>query len=113
MTKQLDINKESLSIGLEIVQCFTELKPRTSLSFTLSEEGVNAVNEVLALAESGIGDNAHKLKGAALEVFNGILEHPNGAPINVNLTKYDIKAMEKVKQIIERTLDKRTNGGLS
>jgi hypothetical protein len=112
MTKQLEINKETLSIGLEIVQCLSDLKPLSSLSFTLSNEGVDAVNEVLALVEWGIGKNAYKLKEAATEVFTDILEHPDGTPVNVNLTEYEIKAMEKVTDLIEKSLDKHTNGVL-
>ena len=113
MVKQLEINEESLNIGLEIVQCLTELKPRTSLSFTLSEEGIEAVNEVLALTEWGIGKNAHKLKKSALAVFNGILDHPNCAPVNVNLTRFDIKAMKKVKRLIKKSLNNHKNGVLT
>jgi len=110
MTKELEINEESLNVGLEIVQCLSELKPLSSLSFTLSNEGVDAVNQVFALAEWGIGKNAYKLKESALKVFNDILEHPDGAPINVNLTEYEIKAMNMVMDLIDRSLDKHTNG---
>jgi len=113
MVKQLEINEESLSIGLEIVQSLTELKPHTSLSFMLSEEGVSAVNEVLALTEWGIGKNAHKLKKSALAVFNSILEHPNGAPVNINLTRFDIKAMKKVRKLIKKSLNNHKNGILT
>jgi hypothetical protein len=113
MTKQLEINEESLGIGLEIVQCLSEIKPLSSLSFKLNDEGVEAVNEVLALAEWGIGKNAYKLKEAALDVFNGMLEHPDGAPINVNLTEYEIKAMKTVMDLIERSLDKHADGVLT
>jgi hypothetical protein len=113
MTKELEINEEFLNIGLEIVQCLSELKPLSSLSFTLSHEGVDAVKEVLTLAEWGIGKNAYKLKESSLEVFNGILDHPDTAPVNVNLTEYEIKAMNKVKDLIERSLDKHTNSVLT
>ena len=109
MTKELEINEESLCIGLEIVQCLSEIKPLQSLSFTLSNEGVIAVNEVSTLTEEGIGKNAYKLKEAALDVFNAILEHPDGVPINVNLTEYEIKAMKTVMDVIERSLDKHTD----
>jgi hypothetical protein len=113
MAKQFEINEESLSIGLEIVQCLTEIKPLTSLSFTLSKEGVVAVNEVLELSEWGIGKNAHKLKESAFKVFNGILEHPSGAPINVNLTEFEINAMNKVLSLIEKSLNEHKNGVLT
>lgn len=113
MTKQLEINEESLGIGLEIVQQLSELKSLSSFSFTLSDEGVDAVNEVLELTEWGIGENAYKLKEAAIGVFSDILEHPDGAPVNVNLTEYEIKAMEKVTDLIERSLDKHNDGVLT
>jgi hypothetical protein len=113
MVKQLEINEEALNIGMEIVQCLSELKPHTSLSFTLSEEGVGAVNEMLALTEWGIGKNAHKLKKSALAVFNGILEHPNDTPVNVNLTRFEIEAMKKVRQIIKKSLNNHKNGVLT
>jgi hypothetical protein len=113
MTKELEINEESLNIGLEIVQQLSEVKPLSSLSFTLSDQGVDAVNEVLELTEWGIGKNAYKLKEAAIEVFSDILEQPDGTPVNVNLTEYEIKAMEKVTDLIEKSLDKNTNGVLT
>jgi hypothetical protein len=113
MSKELEINEKALGIGLEIVQNLSELKPLSSLSFTLSNEGVEAVDEVLTLSEWGIGKNAYKLKEAALEIFNDILEHPMGAPINVNLTEYEIKAMKTVMELIESSLDKHTNGVLT
>lgn len=102
-----------MAIGLEIVQSLSELKPLSSFSFTLSNEGFDAVNQVFALAEWGIGKNAYKLKKSALKVFNDILEHPNGSPINVNLTEYEIKAMKTVMSLIERSLDNHTNGILT
>lgn len=113
MTKEFEINEESLGIGLEIVQCLSEIKPLSSFSFTLNDAGVDAINEVLALTEWGIGKNAYKLKEAAMDVFSDILEHPDGAPVNVNLTEYEIKAMNKVTDLIERSLDKHTNSVLT
>lgn len=113
MTKELEINEKALGIGLEIVQSLSALKPLSSISFSLSNEGIEAVDEVLALSEWGIGKNAYKLKEAAIEVFNDILEHPDGAPINVNLTEYEIKAMKTVMELIEKSLDKHTNGVLT
>ena len=113
MTKELEINEKALGIGLEIVQSLSELKPLSSLSFTLSNEGVEAIDEMLALSEWGIGKNAYKLKEAALGVFEDILEHPMGAPINVNLTEYEIKAMKTVRELIDTSLDKQTSGVLT
>ena len=106
----MKLNVEYLTLGLKIVQSITQIKPLSSLSFSLSEEGVDAANEVMALTEWGLGKNAFKLKQSALGVFNYILKHPKGAPININLTESEIKAMKKVMNLIERSLNKRTTG---
>jgi hypothetical protein len=89
------------------------LKPLSSLSFTLSTDGLEAVNEVQRLIDWGIGKNKSKIKDAALSVISPLAESDPGLPNNVNLTEFDIKSMEEVLALIERSLSKHKDGVLT
>jgi molecular chaperone DnaK (HSP70) len=107
---KIEINVESIQTAQEIIEAFTGLKPLSSFSFTLSMDGQDAVNEVLRLVEWGIGKNKSKLKDAALGVISPLAESVPGLPNNVNLTEFEIKSMEEVLSLIERTLSKHKDG---
>lgn len=107
---RIEIKKEDLQTAQEIIGAFTNLKPLTSFSFTLNDEGLTALKETLRLIEWGIGKNKLKLKEAALEVLSPLSDDDQGAPININLTEYEIKAMEEVSVLIERAISKHKDG---
>jgi hypothetical protein len=110
---RIEINVVDLGTAVEIIENLAGLKPLTSFSFSLNEEGVSAVNEVLRLVEWGIGKNKPKLKEAALEVLLPLVEPESGTPLNVNLNEYEVKSMEEVLALIERALDKHKDGVLT
>jgi len=110
---RIEINVVDLGTAMEIIETLAGLKPLTSFSFSLNEEGVSAVNEVLRLVEWGIGKNKPKLKEAALEVLLPLVEPEPGTPLNVNLTEYEVKSMEEVLALIVRALDKHKDGVLT
>ncbi len=107
---QIEINVESIQTGHKIVETFANLKPLSSLSFTLNTDGLAAVSEVVRLVHWGIGKNKSKLKDAALDMLLPLAESEPGIPNNVNLTEFDIKAMEEVLTLIDRALSKHKDG---
>jgi hypothetical protein len=109
-TDRLEIDIEDIQTAQEIVGNMSNLKPLTSLSFTLSVEGLNAVKETLRLIEWGIGKNKPKLKQAALDVMSPLAGSDPGVPNNINLTEFEIKAIEEVLAVIERALSKYKDG---
>jgi hypothetical protein len=82
--------------SLEIFTTLAELRPEKSLSFVLTEEGVEAMQEAIKLTDWGIGGNKPKLKEAAIECLEQMGEAEAGAPVNVNFTEYELKAMTEV-----------------
>lgn len=109
-TDQLEIHIEDIQTAQEIVGEIGNLKPLTSLSFTLSAEGLSAIKETLRLIEWGIGKNKSKLKAAALEVISPLADSDPGVPNNINLTEFEIKAMEEVLAVIGRAISKYKDG---
>ncbi|MCB2179866.1 hypothetical protein KQH54_01950 [bacterium] len=112
-SEEIKIDPIITEIAQNIFTELANLKPETSLSFTLNEQGSNAISQAIALAEWGIGGNKPKLKEAALENLNAIDEIPPGEPVNVNFTKYEVKAMAEVLSVIEKALETHTDGVLA
>ena len=110
---RIEINNKDLQTAQDIVGAITNIKPLTSLSFTLNAEGVTAINETLRLVEWGIGKNKPKLKETALDVLSPLGEADQGMPLNVNLTEYEIKALEEVLALIERSISKHKDGAVT
>lgn len=113
MTAEIDQNEilvEDAETAREIVETIANIKPETSLSFTLSSEGLRAVMASLQLIDWGIGKNKPKLKAAALEVITPLADAEPGLPNNVNLTEFELKAMEEVLAVLERALSKEKDG---
>jgi hypothetical protein len=107
---RIEIKIEDLQTAQEIIGTFVNLKPLTSFSFTLNGQGLTAVKETLRLIEWGIGKNKPKLREAALDVLSPLVDDDQGVPINLNLTEYEIKAMEEVSVLIERAISKHKDG---
>jgi hypothetical protein len=108
----ITIDVESVLQGKEIIEHLAGLKPYTSLSFVLNEEGFTAVDEVKRLAEWGIPGNRTKLKQAAMDVLTPLLEFPHDTPLNVNLTEFDVKSMGEVLMVIDRSMERHQDGVL-
>ena len=111
--ESIELNIDSIEVAQQIVGTLVGIKPLNSLSFTLSEEGVDAVNETVKLVEWGIGKNKTKIKKAALDTLKPLAESEPAKPINVNLTEFEIKTMEEVLELIERALEKHKDGVLT
>ena len=109
----IDLKIESIEIAQQVVGTLAGIKPLNSLSFTLSEDGLGAVNETVKLVEWGIGKNKSKIKRAALEILNPLAESEPAKPLNVNFTELEVKSMEEVLELIERALEKHKDGVLT
>ncbi|MGD8458588.1 MAG: hypothetical protein PVF83_19600 [Anaerolineales bacterium] len=109
-TDRIEIKIEDLQTAKEIVEKIAGTKPLTSLSFTLNGDGLSSLKETLRLIDWGIGNNKPKLKEAALDVLSPLIDVDQGVPINVNLTEYEIKAMEEVLALLERSISKNKEG---
>lgn len=114
MTKEeIEINLKITEIAKEIFSELSELKPESSLSFTLSEEGMEAISQAIELAEWGIGGNKPKLKQTALEILEEIEKIEPGEPVNVNFTEYEVKSMGEVLSVVEKALENHEEGVVS
>lgn len=110
---EIKIDPNITEVAQNIFSELANLKPETSLSFTLTEQGADAISQAIVLAEWGIGGNKSKLKETALENLSEIDQVPAGEPVNVNFTEYEVKAMGEVLSVIEKALDKHEDGILS
>lgn len=112
MIDELRINPELLVKAKEIFSTIGQYRPEHSLSFVLSPEGADAVSDTLKIVEWGIGGNKSKLKATALEVLGEINGVPSGAPVNINLTEYELKSMDEVVTAIEKAIENHRDGVL-
>ena len=111
--KNIEIDVDRLNQSREIVENLIELKPYTSLSFVLNDDGFAAIEETISLAEWGIGRNKTRIKEAALRVLNRLVAHPAGSPLNVNLTEKESESMDEVLWQIDRALEQHREGVLT
>ena len=109
-TDRIEINIEDLQTAQEIFGTIVKIKPLTSFSFTLNGEGLTAIKETLRLVEWGIGKNKPKLKEAAIDILSPVVDVDQGLPININLNEYEIKAIEEVLALIDRSISKYKEG---
>jgi hypothetical protein len=92
-------------LGVQIASTLSELMPEKSLSFSLNEEGFEAVKWLVELTEEKMPKNMHVLKENAMEALNLITNGEAGIPLNVNFTEDELKALAKVLEIAEREVD--------
>jgi hypothetical protein len=106
------INPELLEISKTIFSALSEQRPEQSFSFTLTQEGVEAIADVGKVVEWGIGGNKSKLKETAQEAIAEFERHSIGEPVNVNFTEYELKAMAEVVAAVEKAIDSHEDGVL-
>jgi len=104
MTKIIEVDPNNLEYGLEIIQQISEYRPYSSISFPSSIEIINAIDEIMQLAERGMGKNKHKMKQAVLEILESIAACSPGDPVNLNLTKYEHESVKALIKITERSV---------
>lgn len=100
-----DTNNSSIQLALQIITTLNSIPPHTSLSFVLDQSGLDALQEIAEIVEEKFPKNMTNMRAAAIETLAPLTEgHPN-VPLNVNLTEEDIKALQKIQEILERDLD--------
>jgi hypothetical protein len=92
-------------LGVQIIGTLSELMPERSMSFSLSEEGFEAVRWLVELTKEKMPKNMHVLKESALEALTQISKGKAGTPLNVNFSEDELKALAKVLEIAEREVD--------
>lgn len=113
MANEIVIDPEVVEVAQNIFIEFVALRPEHSLSFTLTDQGIEAISEAKKLADWGIGGNKPKLKEAAIDYLEVLGEASAGDPVNVNFTEYELKAMGEVLSVIEKALEDHNEGVLS
>lgn len=108
----ITLNLPVVEKGKEIFSVLSEIRPEKSFSFVLTEDGVEAIQLAITLAEWGIGGNKPKLKETALEYLDEMSQCEAGDPVNVNFTEYEIKSMGEVLAVFEKALEEQEEGVL-
>ena len=107
---EIQINTEIVEIAQDIMEQLVTIRPEHSFSFVLNDEGSQAIEESIKIADWGIGGNKAKLKATALEILDSINEIPAGEPVNVNFTEYEVKSLSEVYDALGKALDKHEDG---
>ena len=108
----LTIDERKVELAQNIVEALTKVKAESSFSFTLTEDGLKAMEETLKLIEWGIGGNKSKIKETATDIFSSFTLEKPGTPLNLHLDDYDLKAVEEVSAVLERALERHEDGVL-
>ncbi len=110
MTKALEVNKNNLEYGSIIIQEISEFRPFSSISFHSSEKILSGIKEVKKLANWGMAKNRHKMKQAVIDILDMIICCSPEEPVNLNLSKYELKSLKALSNLIKRSLEKRKDG---
>lgn len=108
----LTVDERQMELAKSIVEELSKVRAETSFSFTLTEDGVGAVEETLKLIEWGIGGNKPKIKETALGIFTSFIVEKPGTPLNLHMDEYDLKAVGEVLAVIEKALEQHEDGVL-
>lgn len=95
-------------IGKEIISALVSLRPEKSFSFVLNEEGHQALKALVDLTEEKMPKNMTRMLDSVVETLSPLTNYEPGAPLNVNLNEDDLKAMEKVMELVERNWEVET-----
>jgi hypothetical protein len=110
MAKAFQVDKGNLKVGLDIIQEITTFRPYSSISFKSSEEIICAVQEAKGLAKWGMAKNKHKMKEAVIHILDLITGNQPEEPINLNLSKYELKSLKALVNLMQRVLDEQKDG---
>jgi hypothetical protein len=110
MGKTIQVDKENLEYGLKLLRELTTFRSFSSISFHSSEEINSAIQEVKDLANWGMAKNKHKMKDAAMNILDVILVCEPEEPVNLNLSKYELKSIKAVVKLVRRSLEKQKDG---
>ena len=110
MAKSLEVDRSNLEYGFELIQEILKFRPYTSISFQSSDKIINAVQETKRLAKWGFAKNRHKMKAASINILDIILSCEPEEPVNLNLSKYELKSLKALAKLIKQSVEKQKDG---
>jgi hypothetical protein len=112
MSKQIKVSKKDLKIGSILLKELAAFRPYSSISFQSSEEIISAAQEVKRLAQWGMAKNKHKMKESVINTMDLILCCEPEDPVNLNLSKYELKSVKALSKLVKRTLNQQKDGAV-
>jgi hypothetical protein len=112
MPKHIQLNLNDLKFGAMLLKEIAAFKPYSSISFQSSEEIISAAQEVKRLAQWGMAKNKHKMKESVINTMDLILCCEPEEPINLNLSKYELKSVKALSKLVKRTLNQQKDGAV-
>lgn len=110
MENTLEVNKEYIKYGFDIIKEISEFRPYSSISFRLSEEVAKAISETRKLAVWGMGKNRRKMKLTVSKILGSIEACSPGEPVNLNLTEYEHKSIGALLKLMRTSIKNRKKG---
>ena len=112
MSKNIQVSKKHLITGFMLLIEISTFRPFSSISFQTTEEIISAAQEVKRLAKWGMAKNQHKMKESVINTLDSILGCEPDEPINLNLSKYELKSVKALSKLVKRTLDQQKDGAV-
>jgi hypothetical protein len=112
MPKTIQLNLNDLKTGSMILKEISAFRPYSSISFQSSKEIISAAREVKRLAQWGMAKNKHKMKESVINTMDLILCCEPEEPVNLNLSKYEVKSVKALSKLVKRTLNQQKDGVL-
>jgi hypothetical protein len=112
MAKTIQLKQNDLKVGSILLKEITTFRPHSSISFQSSEEIISAAQEVKRLAQWGMAKNKHKMKESVINTMDVILCCEPEEPVNLNLSKYELKSVKALSRLVKRTLDQQKDGAV-
>jgi hypothetical protein len=112
MSKSIQVSQKHLSIGFMVLKEISTFRPYSSISFQSSEEIISATEEVKRLAQWGMAKNKYKMKESVINTLDLILCCEPEEPVNLNLSKYELKSVKALSKLVKRTLNHQKDGAV-
>jgi hypothetical protein len=112
MANTIELNLDDLKLGSKLLKEITTFRPYSSISFQSSEEILSAAQEVKRLAKWGMAKNKHKMKASVIHTLDSILGSEPDEPVNLNLSKYELKSVRVLFKLVKRTLNQKKDGAV-
>jgi hypothetical protein len=107
MSKKIQVSQKNLNLGYMLLKEISTFRPYSSISFQSSDEIINAVQDIRRLADWGMAKNKHKMKESVINTLDSILYCEPEEPVNLNLSKYELKSLKALSKLVKRTLDQQ------
>ena len=112
MSKNIQLSRNYLNVGFMLLKEISTFRPYSSISFQTTEEIISAAQELKRLAQWGMAKNKHKMKESVINTIDSILCCEPEEPVNLNLSKYELKSVKALSKLVKRTLDQQKDGAV-